>query len=242
MFPVRIPPLRERQEDIPLLVRHFTQQLSRRNNRAIDTIPSDTMEALVRYDWPGNIRELQNVIERAVIISKGNALRVPVAELRTELGVLRRLLWLPPERRFGNRSIRPSAGKSCRHWIKQTGSSADRKERRPFRDAKRSTLQFRMQKLGSPQSVSQISASVVPSRKPFREPVIGITTVASHRNRCREGYAPFWAAASDTHAGRTLTRSISVPFRSVWVGSVWWDVFSSRVTACGEFTCASPQA
>jgi formate hydrogenlyase transcriptional activator len=79
VFPIRVPPLRERREDIPLLVRHFVQQFSRRNNRVINTIPSETMQALVRYHWPGNIRELQNVIERAVIISKGTMLNVPLA-------------------------------------------------------------------------------------------------------------------------------------------------------------------
>lgn len=83
VFPVRVPALRERPEDIPLLVRHFVQQFSRRNNRAISTIPSETMEVLVGYHWPGNIRELQNVIERAVIISKGPVLSVPVADLKT---------------------------------------------------------------------------------------------------------------------------------------------------------------
>jgi formate hydrogenlyase transcriptional activator len=81
VFPIRVPALRERKEDIPLLVRHFVQQFSQRNNRVINSIPSQTMEALVRYHWPGNIRELQNVIERAVIISKGPVLNVAVAEL-----------------------------------------------------------------------------------------------------------------------------------------------------------------
>ena len=57
--------------DIPVLVRHFVQQYSRRHNRSIDTVPSNTMDALVRYQWPGNIRELQNVIERGVIVSRG---------------------------------------------------------------------------------------------------------------------------------------------------------------------------
>jgi formate hydrogenlyase transcriptional activator len=85
VFPIRLPALRERREDIPLLVRHFVQEFSRRNNRAIDTIPSQTMEALVRYHWPGNIRELQNVIERAVIISKGPVLNVSLAELKPDL-------------------------------------------------------------------------------------------------------------------------------------------------------------
>jgi formate hydrogenlyase transcriptional activator len=81
VFPIRVPALRERKEDIPLLVRHFVQQFSQRNNRVINSIPSQTMEALVRYHWPGNIRELQNVIERAVIISKGPVLNVALAEL-----------------------------------------------------------------------------------------------------------------------------------------------------------------
>src|SRR5882672_1696645 len=82
VFPVHVPPLRERQGDIPLLVRHFTQQFSRRMNRAIETIPSATMDALSRYHWPGNIRELQNVIERAVIISTGPVLSVDVSDLK----------------------------------------------------------------------------------------------------------------------------------------------------------------
>ena len=85
VFPVRVPPLRERREDIPLLVRHFAQQFSRRMNRSIETIPSETMTALVRYDWPGNIRELQNVIERAVIVSNGPVLKVPLDDLRTRV-------------------------------------------------------------------------------------------------------------------------------------------------------------
>jgi len=82
VFPVHVPALRERQGDIPLLVRHFTQQLSRRMNKVIETIPSATMDALCRYHWPGNIRELQNVIERAVILSAGPALSVDVADLK----------------------------------------------------------------------------------------------------------------------------------------------------------------
>jgi formate hydrogenlyase transcriptional activator len=85
VFPVRVPPLRERREDIPLLVRHFVQQFSRRMNRSVETIPSETMHTLVRYDWPGNIRELQNVIERAVIVSTGPVLKVPLDDLRTRV-------------------------------------------------------------------------------------------------------------------------------------------------------------
>jgi formate hydrogenlyase transcriptional activator len=86
VFPIKVPALRERQQDIPLLVRHFVYEFSRRNNRHIDVIPSETMDALTSYHWPGNIRELQNVIERAVIVSNGPLLRVPVDELRSECG------------------------------------------------------------------------------------------------------------------------------------------------------------
>jgi formate hydrogenlyase transcriptional activator len=82
VFPVHVPPLRERDGDVPLLVRHFAQQFSRRMNKTIETIPSAAMDALCLYHWPGNIRELQNVIERAVIISTGPALSVDVADLK----------------------------------------------------------------------------------------------------------------------------------------------------------------
>jgi formate hydrogenlyase transcriptional activator len=83
VFPIEAPPLRERSEDIPLLVRHFAEEFSRRMNRRTETISSETMNALCQYAWPGNIRELQNVIERAVILSSGPSLKVPVAELRS---------------------------------------------------------------------------------------------------------------------------------------------------------------
>jgi len=73
VFPISIPPLRERVEDIPLLVWHFVQQFAQRMNKIIDAISSETMEALTRYPWPGNIRELENVIERSVVVyEKGN--------------------------------------------------------------------------------------------------------------------------------------------------------------------------
>jgi formate hydrogenlyase transcriptional activator len=81
VFPVEVPPLRERRDDIPLLVRHFVQQFSRRMGKSVDTIPSETMNVLVRYHWPGNIRELQNLVERAVILSSGPTLRVPIDAL-----------------------------------------------------------------------------------------------------------------------------------------------------------------
>ena len=83
VFPVLLPPLRERRDDIPQLVRHFIQKFARRMGRRIETIPVETMEALVGYPWPGNIRELENVIERAVILSGGLALRLSPGEWTT---------------------------------------------------------------------------------------------------------------------------------------------------------------
>lgn len=81
VIPVTLPPLRERRDDIPRLVRHFTQSFARRMGRRIETIPASVMDSLVHYPWPGNVRELQNVIERAVILSKGQTLQVPAADL-----------------------------------------------------------------------------------------------------------------------------------------------------------------
>jgi formate hydrogenlyase transcriptional activator len=81
VFPIRIPPLRERREDIPLLVRYFVQKCARQMQKQIDTIPAVAMKALTNREWPGNIRELENFIERAVILTRGRALEVPVAEL-----------------------------------------------------------------------------------------------------------------------------------------------------------------
>ncbi len=81
VFPITVPPLRERREDIPLLVNYFVDRHSRHLYKKIETIPPDTMRALTHWDWPGNIRELENFIERAVILTKGPVLRAPVSEL-----------------------------------------------------------------------------------------------------------------------------------------------------------------
>ncbi len=81
VFPINVPALRQRTEDIPKLVWHFTELYARRMNKKIDEIPSETMDALVRYRWPGNVRELQNFIERAVILSPHTVLRAPTSEL-----------------------------------------------------------------------------------------------------------------------------------------------------------------
>ena len=80
VFPIGVPALRQRKEDIPKLIRHFTELYARRMNKRIDEIPSETMDALVRYSWPGNVRELQNFIERAVILSPHSVLRAPILD------------------------------------------------------------------------------------------------------------------------------------------------------------------
>jgi formate hydrogenlyase transcriptional activator len=82
VFPIVLPPLRERPEDVPLLVRYFVQKISRRQNKTVEYIPSDVMDALVNYSWPGNVRELENLVERAVLLSSGQELQVPIAELK----------------------------------------------------------------------------------------------------------------------------------------------------------------
>ena len=86
VFPIRIPPLRQRKQDIPILVRHFTEKYAKTLNRKITEIPGEVMDALAAYEWPGNIRELQNFIERAVILSPGPALAPQLAELRAPAG------------------------------------------------------------------------------------------------------------------------------------------------------------
>jgi DNA-binding NtrC family response regulator len=81
VFPIAVPALRERSEDIPLLVRHFVEKYAHRMKRLIDSIPSSAMEAMTEYHWPGNVRELENFIERSVILSLGSELRPPLGEL-----------------------------------------------------------------------------------------------------------------------------------------------------------------
>jgi len=139
VFPIRVPPLRERTQDIPLLVRFFAQMYSRRLGRNVESIPSATMEALERYPWPGNVRELENLIERAVILSPGSALRVPLAELQSMADAT------PPtsatleqiEREHILQALRAS------DWrLSGAGGAAVRL------GMKRTTLQSRMKKLG----------------------------------------------------------------------------------------------
>jgi formate hydrogenlyase transcriptional activator len=84
VFPIQIPALRERREDVPLLVRYFVQKFSRRLNKVVEYVPAEAMNALANYSWPGNVRELENFVERAVLLSPGKELRVPVSELLSE--------------------------------------------------------------------------------------------------------------------------------------------------------------
>jgi formate hydrogenlyase transcriptional activator len=142
VFPLPIPALRERREDIPLLVRHFVDEYARRMNRRIETIPSQAMEALTRYSWPGNVRELQNFIERAVILSPGTTLRAPLDELiqetvqssQTQLSTL-----VEMEREHVLRALKQS------NWVTGGPKGAATKL-----GMKRTTLAYRIRKLGIP--------------------------------------------------------------------------------------------
>ena len=157
VFPVRVPSLRERPEDIPLLVRHFVQEFSRRLGKAIDAIDSDAMSALTRYPWPGNIRELQNVIERAVILTSGPVLNVRTQELRAA-GPPQVEPASPPPNGNGvhaasRRNIRDTLADAEREQILAALEKANWVVAGPEGAAarlgmKRSTLQSRMQKLG----------------------------------------------------------------------------------------------
>jgi formate hydrogenlyase transcriptional activator len=142
VFPLPVPPLRERREDIPLLVRHFVDEYARRMKRRIETIPAQAMEAFRSYSWPGNVRELQNFIERAVILSPGSILRPPLAELKqaavqmpgSELGTMEEM-----EREHVLRAVRAS------NWVIGGPSGAAARL-----GMKRTTLAYRIRKLNIP--------------------------------------------------------------------------------------------
>jgi formate hydrogenlyase transcriptional activator len=140
VFPVHLPPLRERPEDIPLLVRHFAQQFARRMHKTIETIPSDTMQGLTRYPWPGNIRELQNIIERAVIVSPGPVLQVPLTDLNPRA---------TPARPLPQDTLEDAERKHILAVLEETKWVLSGLNGAAARlGIKRSTLQFRMRKLG----------------------------------------------------------------------------------------------
>jgi formate hydrogenlyase transcriptional activator len=142
VFPLTIPALRDRREDIPLLVRHYVDKYSRRMKRGIEMIPTQAMEMMMNYSWPGNVRELQNFIERAVILSPGTTLRVPLAELkqaedRTPTAKLSTLEEV--ERDYVLRAIRES------NWVIGGPNGAAARL-----GMKRTTLAYRIRKLNIP--------------------------------------------------------------------------------------------
>ena len=137
VFPIMIPPLRERSEDIPLLVRYFVQKYARLMDRRIETISAEEMDALTHYHWPGNVRELENLIERAVILSPGPELRVPVAELKQHSEAPSNLALQAVEREHIIRVLRET------NWV--VGGPRGAATRLAM---KRTTLQSKMRKLG----------------------------------------------------------------------------------------------
>jgi formate hydrogenlyase transcriptional activator len=140
VFPISVPPLRERPEDIPLLVRYFARDCARRMNRRI-ALPAAAMDAVLRYSWPGNIRELQNLIERAVILSPGEVLQVPVSEIDEGIG--------SATSRGSHQTLEESERGHILATLKETRWILSGPRGAATRlGINRSTLQFRMRKLG----------------------------------------------------------------------------------------------
>jgi len=146
VFPVRLPPLRERPEDIPLLVAYFVQHHARRLNKRIEGIPAEAMDALQRHTWPGNVRELENFIERAVIITRGSRLQIPLAELKTETVAYAGGKIAPTARLVSMEEMeRTHIEEVLRHTGGQVGGSGGASE---ILGLPVSTLRSRMKKLG----------------------------------------------------------------------------------------------
>jgi formate hydrogenlyase transcriptional activator len=146
VFPMHVPALRERPEDISLLVQHFVQQATRRMRKTIDTVPSETMEALIHYRWPGNIRELENVIERAVILSPGPVLRLSPRDLRSRIA--------PSQNTDRHQTLEEVERNHILKTLKETKWVLSGPSGAAARlGLNRSTLYFRMKKLGITRSV-----------------------------------------------------------------------------------------
>ena len=150
VFPVPLPPLRARREDIPALVEHFVDVYARRMGKQIEHIPPETISALVSYQWPGNIRELQNFIERSVIVSSGNVLLPPLASLQSavEAESLAPITLEDAERDHIRKTLEQT------RWVVSGPNGAAARL-----GIKRSTLYFRMQKLG----ISRAKKDFVPA-------------------------------------------------------------------------------
>ena len=151
VFPIRNPPLRERSEDIPLLARHFVDQAARRMNKTIDSVSAKTMATLTHYRWPGNIRELENVIERAVIMCRGSQLEVPLRDLGSRI--------TPGNDADCCQTLEEVERKHILATLKETKwiISGPRGAARLL-GLNRSTLHFRMKKLGIARSFNAILA------------------------------------------------------------------------------------
>lgn len=147
VVPIFLPPLRKRPEDIPPLVQHFAQKFGRKTGKMVDAISVDTMEALTRYPWPGNIRELENVIERAVILSSGSVLRIPAHDLSTRI-VSDRGAGRPQTLDEVERNHILKTLKETRWTLSGPSGAAARL------GLNRSTLYFRMKKLGIARSLN----------------------------------------------------------------------------------------
>jgi formate hydrogenlyase transcriptional activator len=140
VFPIALPPLRERSEDIPALARHFMNQFARRMNRPVNHIPDEVMAVLKLHDWPGNIRELQNVIERAVVMSAGLSLQLPYTELRP---------MVKREEPDDMRTLAEAQRDHIAEALRQSGGVIGGLEGAAARlGVARTTLIYRMQKLG----------------------------------------------------------------------------------------------
>lgn len=139
VFPLTLPPLRERREDIPMLVRYFAQHYAARMKKSIESIPAPTLEALSRYRWPGNIRELENLVERAVILSQGTQLRVPLQELRLA----------EPERAAASPTLQDAERAQILRVLRETKWTIGGPEGAAARlGLKRTTLTSKLKKLG----------------------------------------------------------------------------------------------
>jgi len=140
VFPLHLPALRERREDIPPLIRHFVKKCSARLHKHIEVIPDEAIDAMMQWKWPGNIRELENFIERSVILSEGNKLTAPLSELREE--VLRQPI-------DSDGTLRDREREHIIEVLRQTGGALSGPGGAAARlGLKRTTLQYKMQKLG----------------------------------------------------------------------------------------------
>jgi len=140
VFPLHLPALRDRREDIPMLIRYFVEKCAARLHKRIDVIPDEAVQAMMRWRWPGNIRELENFIERSVILSEGNRLSPPLDELRGEIS-------RQPSESDG--TLRDREREHIIEILRQTRGALSGPAGAAARlGLKRTTLQYKMQRLG----------------------------------------------------------------------------------------------